>query len=327
MSVWLGISERSDNTMKPNECLICGMINPKPWGNSEPIFINCANCGRFGIYHGALTEIASLEPDFRALLSHAVRKMQEKAESPLIDAEFIRALTKNGRLPSYREQLERLLLWIGKTQKYPGRRINIRPRELKAEIGASEDGGVFYAIKAAKDHFWIAGDMLIGGNYAEVELTINGWDKFEEIRVKSEKSKIGFMAMKFGQSPLTEIFENYFKPACIQTGFALTTIIDKPPAGLIDNRLRVEIRNAKFLVADLSHRNEGAYWEAGFAEGLGKPVIYTCDIEIFEKEKTHFDTNHHHTIRWSASDPAKGAQELKDTIRATLPGEAKMTDD
>ena len=31
------------------------------------------------------------------------------------------------------------------------------------------------------------------------------------------------------------------------------------------------------------------YWEAGYAEGLEKPVIYTCEKNKFNSEKTPFD--------------------------------------
>lgn len=77
----------------------------------------------------------------------------------------------------------------------------------------------------------------------------------------------------------------------------------------------------------MTHENAGAYWEAGFAEGLGKPVIYTCEKTKFENNKTHFDTNHHTTVLWDMNDMKKTAQDLKNTIRATLPDEAKLTDD
>jgi nucleoside 2-deoxyribosyltransferase len=63
-----------------------------------------------------------------------------------------------------------------------------------------------------------------------------------------------------------------------------------------------EIRMCRFLIADLTCGNQGAYWEAGYAEGLGKPVIYTCNKSYFDKEGTHFDTNHHQTVLW---DPAR----------------------
>jgi hypothetical protein len=66
--------------------------------------------------------------------------------------------------------------------------------------------------------------------------------------------------------------------------------------------------------------------EAGFAEGLGKPVIYTCKKEAFEKEGTHFDTNHHLTVVWEPGKLPVALEALKATIRATLPIEAKMMD-
>ncbi len=48
----------------------------------------------------------------------------------------------------------------------------------------------------------------------------------------------------------------------------------------------VQIRDAKFVIADLTHGNDGAYWEAGYAEGLGKPVAYICEKEEFKKRAT-----------------------------------------
>ena len=58
------------------------------------------------------------------------------------------------------------------------------------------------------------------------------------------------------------------------------------------------------------------------------PVIYICEEEKFKVKKTHFDTNHHLTVQWK-DDPEslnKFAEELKATIRATFPDEAKMED-
>ena len=89
----------------------------------------------------------------------------------------------------------------------------------------------------------------------------------------------------------------------------------------------VELRTAKFVVAELTYGNRGAYWEAGFAHGLGKPVFYLCDGARFRRGATHFDTNHHFTILWDTSNMAKAGDELKTAIRFALPGDAKLTDD
>jgi nucleoside 2-deoxyribosyltransferase len=82
------------------------------------------------------------------------------------------------------------------------------------------------------------------------------------------------------------------------------------------------------VVADLSNQNNGAYWEAGFAEGLGKPVIYICRAadEYGEEIATHFDASHRHTVKWDLAAPADFAIRLKAVIRNTLLGDANQSD-
>ena len=69
---------------------------------------------------------------------------------------------------------------------------------------------------------------------------------------------------------------------------------------------------------DLTHGNRGAYWEAGYAEGLGKPVIYTCEQAKFA-EGSHFDTNHHLHVLWDEASIDLAMGKLKATIMATIP--------
>ncbi|MGC2853833.1 hypothetical protein ACM64Y_00020 [Novispirillum sp. DQ9] len=158
-------------------------------------------------------------------------------------------------------------------------------------------------------------------------LTLAGWRRYEELQRGDTSSTTAFMAMKFGDATLDAIVAGHFRPAVEAAGFRLKRLDDEQPAGLIDDHLRVEIKRARFLIADLTHHNNGAYWEAGYAEGLGKPVIYTCERGVFlDKSKgTHFDTNHHLTVIWDEAEPEVAARKLKDTIRATLP-DAKMGD-
>ncbi len=54
------------------------------------------------------------------------------------------------------------------------------------------------------------------------------------------------------------------------------------------------------LICDLTHGNQGAYWEAGYAEGLGIPVLYICSETAFNSKtrKPHFDVNHQEIFTW-----------------------------
>jgi len=150
-------------------------------------------------------------------------------------------------------------------------------------------------------------------------LTFEGWQRWEELRRGAPSGTKAFMAMHYGDPVLTRIVDEHFRPAVNQTGFRLMRLDDEPKAGPIDNRLRVEIQSARFLIADLTHGNPGAYWEAGYAEGLGKPVIYTCEESIWKEKKTHFDTNHSQTVVWNVDDVKTAAEKLKATIRVTIP--------
>ena len=126
-------------------------------------------------------------------------------------------------------------------------------------------------------------------------LTFNGSARFEERRRSLPASRIAFMAMGYGNEHVDRAFAEFIG-AVGQTGFELRRLDQKPKAGLIDLRMRVEIRSAKFLVADLTDENRGAYWGAGFAEGLGKNVDCTCEASKFDAAKTHFDTEHLLTV-------------------------------
>jgi hypothetical protein len=88
---------------------------------------------------------------------------------------------------------------------------------------------------------------------------------------------------------------------------------DEPKPGLIDIRMRVQIKEA--LIVEPTHANNGAYWEAGFADGLGKPVIYMC----CEGHDAHFDVDHSLRIVWDPANLQVAFERVKATIRNALP--------
>jgi hypothetical protein len=140
------------------------------------------------------------------------------------------------------------------------------------------------------------------------------------------------MAMDFNAKEINELFRDHLRKAVKQTDFDLrTTQGDHKTAGLIDNRMRVEIRTSRFVICDLSDGNRGAYWEAGFAEGIGRPVFYLCRADVHDSDdrntRPHFDAAHQVIVKWNPADPGPAMEELKALIRATLPAEARMTDD
>ena len=124
--------------------------------------------------------------------------------------------------------------------------------------------------------------------FTEVSLTLDGWERYEAEKRGRFDGNYGFIAMQFNNADLDDFVEKVVKPVVKKaTGCDLVTLHDVAAAGVIDNIMRVQIRDAKFVIADLTHDNRGAYWEAGYAEGLGKPVIYICEEnEVRRKENS-----------------------------------------
>lgn len=297
----------------------------------------CENCGKFFLSCDDESRIRNKDLKEKAIISHTIWNMQKDGIPIDIDLDEI---LKNKKLPNPAEQADNAILWIGNKSQNPAEWLPINYSELAAKIGAYPDiRSVGYILKT----LW--GKKLIESHNNEnpdnvlekppkdanmrFRLKSEGWEKFEALKRGISDSKKAFMAMPFSgefKDIVKKAYHSFIK-ACKESGFDLSNpLLDKPEAGLIDDRMRVEIRLSKFLVADLTGNNLGVYWEAGFAEGLGKKVIYTCEKKFYEKNKTHFDTNHLQTIIWEEDKLKEASENLKAIIRNTFPSDAKMQD-
>lgn len=268
----------------------------------------------------------------RAAISYAIRKIERHADRPLVTTDFARSVAAADRLPGLEEQIENVVLYLGQTLDEPGATVTLTASSMRATIGCVATSSAGWVLKQAHEQGLVQGIPRETSNtqyqLLNATLSVRGWEFYKHLLAGGSRTKRAFMAMKFGDVELDRVFVNYFKPACERAGFELVRLDEQPKAGLIDDRLRVEIRRSRFLVADLSDGNSGAYWEAGFAEGLGRPVIYTCRKNVFDDEarRPHFDTNHHLTVVWDPEHLEDAANSLATTIRVTLPGEAALDD-
>lgn len=61
-------------------------------------------------------------------------------------------------------------------------------------------------------------------------------------------------------------------------------------------KIITEIKNSRFLVADVTQQRPGVYFEAGYALGLGIPVFW-C-VREDDLKNVHFDTRQYNHIVW-----------------------------
>jgi hypothetical protein len=295
--------------------------------------VKCPRCGPFIITHEALSSFPEGGIQKWAIVSHAIRRLSTEDAPYTVKTDWLQAVIDRETLPGPQEQADTMISILGEKSSASGRWIPCYSQELAGLLGTDDEpkdvwtAGVGYVVERLKSKNLIEQQtpMPAADGSMQFRLTFDGWERFDDLRRGVIDSGIAFMAMKFGNEELDRAFMA-FVGAVGETGFELRRLDKKPKAGLIDLHMRVEIRAAKFLVADLTDENRGAYWEAGFAEGLGKKVYYTCEASKFVSVKTHFDTEHMLTVKWNPEDMAPALDELKSAIRNDFPADAVQSD-
>jgi nucleoside 2-deoxyribosyltransferase len=111
-----------------------------------------------------------------------------------------------------------------------------------------------------------------------------------------------------------EAYDRGIAPGVTDADFTPIRVDQKEHNNEITDEIMAEIRNCQFMVADFTGQRAGVYYEAGFAIGLGRPVVWSCRKD--EIGKLHFDTNHRNYIDWQT--PEELRERLFKRIRATI---------
>ncbi|HOP12022.1 MAG TPA: hypothetical protein PK629_11075 [Oscillospiraceae bacterium] len=160
---------------------------------------------------------------------------------------------------------------------------------------------------------YIDGDSLSGTG----KILFKGWEKIEELSKTLVKNQ-GFIAIgyKDTESIIKTIKETIENDCNIK--FIAMVISEKQYNGQIVPEIFYEIQQSKFVVVDVTIPNYGAYYEAGYAEALGKPVIVCCRKKEFDdpKRKPHFDIAQKSSVIWE--DETDLRERLKKRIEATV---------
>ena len=152
--------------------------------------------------------------------------------------------------------------------------------------------------------------------YNYYRIAVDGWKKIESLKKMQVISKKAFVAMSF-DSEMAET-EQAISQALKSAGYNAIIIKDKEHNNYIMPEIFHQIKNSKFLVLDVSKQNYGAYFEAGYAQGLGKEVIVCCKKSFFDNPETkpHFDILQKSMILWT--DEKDLIARLKRRIEATI---------
>ena len=182
--------------------------------------------------------------------------------------------------------------------------------ELKCLLNYLVDGDyIKYKGKSIEDV--VVNLCIHNHNALSVVLTVKAYEDVERLQIQQTNNKNVFVAMKFGDetNPLRDKIKEGLE------GYNVRIMDEIEHNHQIVPEMLFEIQNSRFVIAELSHHNNGAYYEAGFAYGCGKEVIHLCSREAL-KSGLHFDVAQINTIIYD--DIKDIPEKLKSRIQATI---------
>ncbi len=147
-------------------------------------------------------------------------------------------------------------------------------------------------------------------NYLSITLMPKGLGRVDEIQKNTSYGRNALVAMKFGDDTLA--LREAIRQGIADAGYHAIFIDEVQHNDFITPEILKHIKNSRFVVVDLTHQNNGAYFEEGYAMGLGKTVIQLCQ----KNTKLHFDIAQKNTIMWEQESDIP--QMLKNRIQATI---------
>ncbi|GAB4303905.1 MAG: hypothetical protein Kow0068_26000 [Marinilabiliales bacterium] len=215
------------------------------------------------------------------------------------DNEKLEKIIREAQVPkSPKSKLDSLILTLFENQKYAGAAIdlkNLGKWELVLnKLYFQNHAEYWFYLNTLQEYGFIKFidvSSKDGNDAIDIKLTYQGLEYIIELQESGENSKNCFIAMSFSET--TSDIRTVIKNAVRESGFdpLLIDEVHYESDLTINDAIIRFIKKSKFLIADFSEQKHGVYFEAGFALGLNRPVIYTCSQSDFNK--THFDTNHY----------------------------------
>ncbi len=226
----------------------------------------------------------------------------------MFKSDDLERLKESWRERSVSEKQDALLLALAKMSKYPGYAVPIVPYCDHVLAWCELEEEFDYHLQTMRERGLATAPTM----EPEWIITPTGWDRIAEISTKAHVSTdLVFVAMTFDPA-LSTAWNDGLQPGIAAAGYRPERVDTGHHAGKIDDRIMAMIREARFVVVDVTTQNRGAYFEAGFALGLDRQVIWS--VREDDLANVHFDTRQFNHVVWT--DPA----DLRDKIRDRVLG-------
>ena len=299
--------------MSMDECLICDLAGQQSdnAGHPRQVRVTCDRCGTFSWEAPEAVLARPTTNEGKVNLSAYVREQNAVGIVPLLTAEVMEEV-KRRRRPRLRDRASRVLAAIadavGSDLSEP---LTISENSLIQAVSYSADENELSILLEILDE---AGLIKVAGKVpTSVLITTAGLIQAEELSQPGTGRVQGFVAMSFDPA-MNDSYTRGFYLGIKTAGYWPFRIDGKEHINEISDEIIAEIRRSRFVVADYTHMNNGVYFEAGVAVGLGIPLIPTCRADHLDK--LHFDIKHINTLKWQT--PEELAHDLAKRIAGVI---------
>lgn len=290
----------------------------------DSIVFSSSRCGGpYKLSGSVLAQIEDITDTDRVRLTEAIWRLRPIpiANEVWIDSNFFYS-ARNIQLPSYRERYSRGLRTLLHLFPEIGVSITVLPEpapDTLTLLGATLSK-TLGELKAFFDEYEREGKLLSthkpGSSFKKYTIPISTFVESESHPANLSRNT-AFVAMWFN-SEMNGAFLSGIDPAIREAGYEPLRIDQKEHNNRIDDEIIAAIRSCRFVVADFTSEPEkprgGVYYEAGFAQGLGLPVIWMCREDLIGQ--VHFDTRQYNHITWNSPQDLK--TKLYNRIVATI---------
>lgn len=227
---------------------------------------------------------------------------------------------------TFSDKIDKILLGFAEKSSYFGDIIVLDKRKVRSaffikcydsdgsRLPENKVDAQFTMIKNYLHSNKFTNDFVLNSGSCEIILQPDGWNRIDKLQQEhGKKSNTVFIAMSF--APETQEAREAIKSAITENGFEPRIMDEIEHNHQIVPEMLYQIREARFIVADFTNHNNGAYYEAGYALGLGKDVIHVCQKERFGQDG-HFDIKQINTVLWENPDDLR--VRLSARIQATI---------
>jgi hypothetical protein len=298
------------------KCPICG-TDAQATQPGDSLIVACPRCSTYEISGTAirLLELTPLTEEQAGGASGWVREAEKELLSSQ-DVDRLRALQP----PTVAEQGTRLLRHLAKDHRVPGDQFDVlfRDPELQGITWSTNNRHLSYLIVdylATEKEFITLANPHPSNDAYRVKITPAGWAALASLRSLNTSSSQAFVAMHFAETTMP-LRKDGLIPAVSGAGFRPMIIDEKDHNNDMIDEILSEIRQSRFVVADFTEQRGGVYHEAGFAQGLGLPVIRTCKKD--QVARLHFDVNHYPFVLWEDEHLPDFRERLQRRIEAVI---------